>query len=305
MNQGKAILFGEHFILYNCKALTIPLKKEITIKINESKENKITINFKKKDKIDKIIINNDLSLKALEQILKKLKISEKLSLEISTNLPINAGLGSSAGFSVALTKSLNKKYSLNLTEQQIISASMEAEKIIHGSTLGIDIFATLLQKPFFLSIKNQKLKIEKIEKKLNLNFILIFAQEKPNTKQVVDEIKQYSMHYKESFQIILKKYKNIIKNAENLFKQNDFTAEKLKMIGQLMNQNHELLRSLNLSTPNIEEIISIAMQNNAYGAKLTGAGKGGFVIILVDKKDQIRLSKLYEIKGYETMHIQI
>ena len=48
-----------------------------------------------------------------------------------------------------------------------------------------------------------------------------------------------------------------------------------------MNRNHELLRSLTVSCPELDGLVEQAMGNGALGAKLTGTGRGGLMIALV------------------------
>ena len=51
-------------------------------------------------------------------------------------------------------------------------------------------------------------------------------------------------------------------------------------LGELMNLNHGLLNALQLSTPELEEMIHVARRAGAVGAKLTGGGGGGSMIAL-------------------------
>jgi mevalonate kinase len=52
-------------------------------------------------------------------------------------------------------------------------------------------------------------------------------------------------------------------------------------VGVAMAENHELLRSLSVSTEALDRLADAARQAGALGAKLTGAGMGGNVIALL------------------------
>jgi mevalonate kinase len=52
-------------------------------------------------------------------------------------------------------------------------------------------------------------------------------------------------------------------------------------LGRLMDLNQMLLGGLFVSTPEIEQMCSLAREAGALGAKLTGAGGGGSVVALV------------------------
>jgi mevalonate kinase len=53
-------------------------------------------------------------------------------------------------------------------------------------------------------------------------------------------------------------------------------------IGELMNENQELLESLGVSSPELERLIQAVRQAGALGAKLSGAGWGGNMIALAE-----------------------
>ena len=51
-------------------------------------------------------------------------------------------------------------------------------------------------------------------------------------------------------------------------------------LGELMNINQGLLNAIQVSTPDLEKLISVARNAGALGAKLTGGGGGGAMIAL-------------------------
>ena len=53
------------------------------------------------------------------------------------------------------------------------------------------------------------------------------------------------------------------------------------MLGELMNKNHSLLQELTVSSPELDQLVEAARNAGALGAKLSGGGRGGNVIALV------------------------
>jgi galactokinase/mevalonate kinase-like predicted kinase len=53
-----------------------------------------------------------------------------------------------------------------------------------------------------------------------------------------------------------------------------------KLLGELMNENHEIQRRLGGSGPENDHLIAAALKAGAWGAKLAGAGQGGTIIAL-------------------------
>ena len=61
---------------------------------------------------------------------------------------------------------------------------------------------------------------------------------------------------------------------------------RMKVLGDVMNYQHELLRDLyDLSVPELERIRSAALDAGAYGVKISGAGLGGSLVALVDSME--------------------
>ena len=58
--------------------------------------------------------------------------------------------------------------------------------------------------------------------------------------------------------------------------------EDLATLGELMNVCHGMLNALQVSTPELEQLVDIAREHGALGAKLTGGGGGGSIIALCD-----------------------
>jgi mevalonate kinase len=50
-----------------------------------------------------------------------------------------------------------------------------------------------------------------------------------------------------------------------------------------MDQNHEHLRSLTVSSPELDHLVEAARKAGAMGAKLSGGGRGGNMIALVEQ----------------------
>jgi len=47
-----------------------------------------------------------------------------------------------------------------------------------------------------------------------------------------------------------------------------------------MNKNHELLQELTVSCEELDNLVIVARENGAIGAKMTGTGRGGNMIAL-------------------------
>jgi isopentenyl-diphosphate delta-isomerase len=67
-----------------------------------------------------------------------------------------------------------------------------------------------------------------------------------------------------------------------------------------MNKNQELLRALQISSPEQNDMIQISLDSGAVGPKMTGGGGGGAVIALCPQNEEAVTSAL-KTAGYETL----
>jgi mevalonate kinase len=58
-------------------------------------------------------------------------------------------------------------------------------------------------------------------------------------------------------------------------------------LGRLMNDNQALLEEVGVSSPALERLIAVARQAGALGAKLSGAGRGGNMIALIEPQPEV------------------
>ncbi|TFG38670.1 MAG: hydroxymethylglutaryl-CoA reductase, partial [Candidatus Aminicenantes bacterium] len=78
----------------------------------------------------------------------------------------------------------------------------------------------------------------------------------------------------------------------------------LERLGELMNVCQGLLNGLGVSSWELEELIQIARENGALGAKLTGGGGGGSMIALCPNNAEQVIAGIQEA-GYQAMEVRI
>ena len=80
--------------------------------------------------------------------------------------------------------------------------------------------------------------------------------------------------------------------------------EDLDTLGELMNINHGMLNALQVSTPELEQLVEIARKNGALGAKLTGGGGGGSVIAVCDGSNESMVSAIRDA-GFQAIPVNL
>ena len=73
-----------------------------------------------------------------------------------------------------------------------------------------------------------------------------------------------------------------------------------------MNENHELLLTLGVSSPELDTLVEAARAAGALGAKMSGAGWGGNMVALIEPDDTLAVaSVLREIGATQTIFSQV
>ena len=182
-------------------------------------------------------------------------------------------------------------------------SSIQSRKITHGTPSGIDnscaTYGTVIW--FEKNMKGGENTIRPFKCGKSLLCLLVDTGIKHDTKKAVTMVRENKEKEPKKYNKLFSEYKNIVSKAKK-----EIQYGGVEEIGKLMNQNHALLKELNISTKEIDEIIKIATFENARGAKITGAGMGGNVLILCyNEAQQNKLMEMYATKNYNSIKIKI
>jgi mevalonate kinase len=308
MNQwigfGKVILFGEHFVVYSIPAIASGLSDTTVATIEKSGKFQVIDNRPetpgyKKEKFGQ-------QQEATKRMLDFMKIDvEKNPFKITLggNLLATSGVGASAASCTAIGRALSDYFKLNLNDNQINDIAYEGEKGYAGTPSGIDnacsTFGGLIW--FKRNLTGGPNTVEKIRIKQPVEIVLGNTGITSDTKAAVAEVKARKERDPEKFKRIFEDVENLIVDARKSLEASD-----MKKVGELMNKNHSLLREIGVSCDELEHLVDIAIKNGAYGAKLTGTGKGGYMVALTPGKElQEKVAKAMEEAGFKVLRTKI
>ncbi|MFA5075082.1 MAG: mevalonate kinase [Candidatus Babeliales bacterium] len=305
---GKTILFGEHFVVHGLPAIVASLNCYTLASVQKCKNLHEPFEFiDLRPKISQFIELKYFAYKnMIKNILEFFKIQDCLQITLSGNLIVcSSGIGASAAAAVAISKAINNFYNFNYDNNFLNQAAFAGELAIHGNPSGIDNTAALLGKIFsFQKFCNNNFNnniIQEINIKNKINCVLVDSGVQPNIKKILSEVSILKTKYKNKFDDIFKKYLEIYNIA--LKALSDFD---LNLLGQLMFENHELLREFTVSCEQLDKIVALANKFGASGAKLTGTGRGGLVLVLTPDQDlQQFVAKNFEKLNYKILKISI
>ncbi|NTV24409.1 MAG: mevalonate kinase [Nanoarchaeota archaeon] len=285
---GKIIMFGEHAVVYGRQAIAVPIPSYRTdVKIEDSEEFNLTSNRELSDK------EKDRLTQMCSVLYARFKLVGNILLEINSDIPINTGMGSSAALSVATARAVSDHFKLGLGIEEINAAAFECEKIFHGTPSGIDNSVVCYEKPIYFMETPQAFDIKE-------KFTLVIANSgiRPSTKEVLAEIRFAYIKDTEKYSKLFDEIAAIVSQARKCMETGD-----IKSLGNLMTLNHDYLRMLGVSIPETDRIVNLALDAGALGAKVSGAGKGGNVIVLVTDKTKDKV--LEALSSYKTIISEI
>jgi len=303
---GKTILFGEHFVVYGLHAIASALGAYTTadVKIIEGSgwtvddQRPATPGYKKQ--------KHNEAMQSVQNVIDYLKIdtkNQKLEITFSGNLIAASGVGASAAQCTSLARALNDTFNLDLGDEKINEAAYEGEKAYHGTPSGIDNTASTYGGLIWFkkNMTGGKNTMDLLQALKKMSLVIANTGITASTTEVVADVRRLKEKYPVKFERIFAEYKNLAEDAKNALINGDIIT-----IGDLMNQNHKLLQEITVSGEVNDELVEIALQNGAVGAKMTGTGRGGLVIALAENEEkQIKIANAIESKGYNAWKTMI
>ncbi len=197
------------------------------------------------------------------------------------DLPTVGGLGSSAAFCVALVRAFAQEYKLTLTDEQVNVYAYEGEKAFHGNPSGVDntiaVYGGVIK-----FIRNKG--FEQLKRGASLHLVIGITGISSPTSKMVESVKKFKEEDPEQFENLCDEAGDIVKRGEKAVATGD-----IKLIGELMNENHALLKAVGVTIEKNDYIVKIALENGALGAKVTGGGGGGCCIALARNEKNARI----------------
>lgn len=284
---GKIILFGEHAVVYKRPALAVPVNQvRVDVEVSDSDKPGVWIDAPMVD------LHGELSTLPSDHpigsvILKVLpsppsplpqgegRRGEGISITITSTIPVAAGLGSGAAVSVALVRALSSFFNRPLSNEQVNQLVFEIEKLHHGTPSGIDNTVITYNMPVYY-IKEKPIETFKCGKPFTI--VIGDTGIPAPTRESVGDVRRLWLRDQNRFESIFDEVAQISTMARHLIE-----TGRSELLGELMDHNHEFLQRMTVSSPELDVLVAAARKAGALGAKLSGGGRGGNMIALVNQ----------------------
>jgi mevalonate kinase len=218
-----------------------------------------------------------------------LKNFPAMQLHVTSTIPIAAGLGSGAAVSVAVIRAVSTFLGITLPDQQVSDLAYEVEKVYHGTPSGIDNTVIAFNRPVFFQ-RGQP--FATLHLAAPLTFVIADSGIKSRTVDVVTSVREDREKDPQRSDNMFQSIGEIAIAARGCLEEGT-----LARVGGLMAENHALLQELGVSCPELDLLVSSALQAGALGAKLCGAGRGGNVAALVEPEAAAEVRVALEAAG--------
>lgn len=294
---GKIILFGEHAVVYGQPAIAVPVMQvhaKATVIPNilgSPGEVRILAPDVGLDSfLDQLAPENPIGM-VVRSVLSAFGIDylPACTLKVTATIPIASGLGSGAAVSVAVIRALAGFLGNPLPDEKVSALAYKIEKIHHGTPSGIDNTVVTYVQPVYF-VKEQPVETFSVAKPFTM--VIGDTGIPALTKESVGDVRS-------AWQAAPPHYERLFAAAGSIAKTARQAIERghPEWLGPLMNENHELLQEMDVSSPELDRLVKSAKEAGTLGAKLSGGGRGGNMIALVEAENAHLVADALQAEG--------
>src|SRR5690606_37181205 len=232
-------------------------------------------------------------------VLDKLGLSGRgMRIEVFPEAPRGMGLGGSAAMAVAIVRALDKHFKLGLSDDEVNRLAFESEKVAHGSPSGLDNTLATYARALVYRPGEPPL-IEPLNIREPIPAVIGMTGYEGLTAKTVGRVREAWQQDRKLYERIFDQIDALVLRGVQAIQDND-----LGTLGELMNVCHGMLNALQVSTPELEELVNVAREAGALGAKLTGGGGGGSIIAICES-DTAPVVNAIRAAGYQAVPVSL
>lgn len=302
--------FKDYFNEYGGSVIGTAINKYLYVAINSLErvlDKRIRLSYSKLEHVNYI---NEIQHSQVRAILEGHPFFDDgnfLDIHTFADLPASGGMGSSSSFTVGMLNNLYLMNNIYKTPEYLATEAINVERNILEEAGGWQdqIFAAYggFSRIDFsnnsFSVTPLVLSAEKLDA-LEESCMLFFTNKLRSSKDIQDDmIKADDSKRKKC----LNEIKEHLEQAYSILIKSTSPQKMVQKFGLLLGKTWEIKKKLSkvVSNEHIDRMYQIGMNAGAYGGKLCGAGRGGFILFMVAKDKQEAVAKALE--GYHSTKI--
>jgi mevalonate kinase len=295
---GKTILIGDQFVLDEVPAIVSAISYETVTTVERTdgegwvlEDNRIEVPGYKEKKKDQQVGSINRILEVMNFDVKK----NPIKITVAGDLLAGSGVGASAASCVSLARALNEEFDLGYSIEEINRVAWQGEFPYHGIASGVDNTASTYGGLLRFWLKDGKQNFEQIKTPSSFEIVLCNSGITANTAALDDFIDEQK---KDNWELFRSRLDLIVSQGSAM--KNALEAGDLSTVGQVMTENHKLLVEMDMSHEILDQLCKVALENGALGAKVTGGGRGGYMIALTPGRElQEKVVSAFQKEGYD------
>jgi mevalonate kinase len=301
---GKTILIGDQFVLEEVPAIVSAISFETVATVERIagdgwilEDNRIEVpGYKEKKK--------EQQRRSIDRILEVMNIDVKkypIKITYGGTLLAGSGVGASAASCVSLARALNAEFNLGYPIEEINRVAWQGEFPYHGVASGVDNTASTYGGLLLFQLIKGQQHFEKIKTPESFEIVLANSGITANTA-LLDEVTEQQK--KDDAELFTSRMKAITAQAYEM--KRSLEAGDLETVGKIMVNNHKILVDMQFSHEILDYLCKLALEKGAWGAKVTGGGRGGYMVALTPGEIlQDTVASAFDKEGYKVIRATI
>ena len=208
------------------------------------------------------------------------RMDQSFEIVTTSDFPHERGMGSSAAAAGAVIRAVLDACGREASADELFALTQMAEQVAHGRPSGLDAAATSSPSP----IRFQGGQIRPLAQRIEgARLVIADSGVHGSTREAVGGLRERYENDPDNIGPRINRLGALTQNAIMALDQADAPA-----LGVAMDEAHAVLTELSLSLPILDDLTEAARSAGALGAKLTGGGLGGCVIALVTGESATR-----------------
>lgn len=284
------MLLGDYAVVYNNPCLVTAVDKRLYVEAEIIKKEEDEI-------ITPQVKESRFVLETIAHFKEKFLIRDSVRIKTQGDFSHQVGLGSSSAVTVATLEALNQLFQKNLTKKQVFDMCYSVTLSIQGVGSGFDIAAAVYGGIQYYVTGGAVIESIHIT---SLPLVVGYSGIKADTPFYIRKVAEAFKYKQDELKNIFASVTSLVEEAKVGLMTSDF-----EKTGKCMTQNHTLLQKLGVSIPKLDEMVEVANQTGAWGAKLSGAGGGDCMIALVSDEKREGVMRAIEKVGGEIIHVSL
>lgn len=254
-------------------------------------------------------IKFDDALMIPKAVLQYLQAKGGIHLSLKSDIPPGSGLGLSGAVAASLVKLVSTYQKKGLEKREIAEIASIIEIDILKRPIGMqDQYASAYGGINFITFEKEAIKVEPLavndedKERIENSMMLFYTGTSRDSSKILSEQKKATERQDKVVFDLLHKMKELAYQMRDTLAAGDIVQ-----LGKLLHCSWEYKKALSatISNKSIDTYYNTALKHGAIGGKITGAGGGGFMLLVCEEKHQKNVREAMADSGLQEFKFKL